>query len=279
MTMNTTDADGKQVMQTIGAPVEYFQEAWYVPGKIYHRFMLDTLIGADGAMVPAAGELASDYSVGADQKSIVFTLRDGIKWHDGEAITGEDIKWSIEFAMQVGAVYSLFEKTFKLIEGTTEFREGTADGISGIDVAGNTITINFTEIDPFMVNTFTQFTPLPKKYFEGSDPLLFQQNPYWQSPVGSGPFMLDRVEMNDFTTLVPFDEYHGGRAKIDEIVLYPASENEGDIAKNAQVGKVDYGYTKSLPVVKDMETMDHMRVTPINIPLTRLFVVNKYPRE
>ena len=275
----TPNADGKQVLQVTGAPVEFFQEAWFVPGKMYHRFMLDTLIVADAAMNPIRGELASDYDLSADGMTATFTLRNDITWHDGTPITADEIKWNIEFALQVGAIQQMMAKTFKSLQGAEEFIAGTADEVSGIVVEGNTITLSFATLDPFALYTFSQFTPLPQKYFEDSDPLLFQQNEYWQRPVGSGPYRIDRVEMNDFTTLVPYEDYYGGSAKIDEVVMYPASENEGDIAKNAEVGKLDYGYTKSLTMIADIEAMDHMRVTPINIPLTRFLVVNKFPRE
>ena len=38
-----------------------------------------------------------------------------------------------------------------------------------------------------MLVTFSQFAPLPKHKLEGVNPVEFQQHPFWQNPVGSGP--------------------------------------------------------------------------------------------
>ena len=46
-----------------------------------------------GDLVPA---VASEYEVSEDAKVYTFTLRDGITFHDGSAVTAEDVKYSIE---------------------------------------------------------------------------------------------------------------------------------------------------------------------------------------
>lgn len=47
----------------------------------------------NGDLVPA---VASEYKVSEDAKVYTFTLRDGITFHDGSAVTAEDVKYSIE---------------------------------------------------------------------------------------------------------------------------------------------------------------------------------------
>ena len=48
---------------------------------------------SDGEIEPA---VASDYTISDDATKITFTLRDGITFHDGSAVTAEDVKYSIE---------------------------------------------------------------------------------------------------------------------------------------------------------------------------------------
>ncbi len=274
----TPDSKGKQILYTNTAPVEFFEHPWFNPGIfMYNKVLFDSLIAADESLIAKKGLLASDYSISSDSMSISFTLNDA-KWHDGSVITADDVKWSIEYALKIPAIHSVFSATFKAIKGARAFIEGSADGISGIVIDGKNITINFETLDPNMMLTFSQFPPLPRKYFEGSDPLQFQQNPFWQHPVGSGPFKLEKIEMNDYTVAVPFESYYGGVAKIDEIVMYPSGENDANVIKNASAGKLDYGFTKSVADVKSLEAMDHMIVRPVDIPYTRLFYVNKFPK-
>ncbi|MBQ7613912.1 MAG: ABC transporter substrate-binding protein [Butyrivibrio sp.] len=47
----------------------------------------------DGNLNPA---VASEYTVSDDNKVYTFTLRDGVKFHDGSAVTVEDIKYSLD---------------------------------------------------------------------------------------------------------------------------------------------------------------------------------------
>ena len=129
-----------------------------------------------------------------------------------------------------------------------------------------------------MLLTFSQFAPLPKHLLEGVNPAEFQQHPFWQNPVGSGPFKIAEVQMNDFVRFVPFEDYHGGVAKIDEIVAFPSGENDGNVIQNAEAGRLDYGFTKSVGDVQALEAMDHMRVIPADIPYTRSLRVNKFAK-
>ncbi len=273
------DDSGKHVLYTNTAPVEFFEHPWFNPGFLMtNKVVFDRLVLADGSLMPSRGQLASSYDMSPDGMSITFTLNDGITWHDGSDLTPEDIKWSVEYALKVPAIHSVFSTTFKSLKGAQDFIDGKTEGISGIVIDGNKITFNFEKLDPNMMLTFTQFPPLPKKYFEGSDPLQFQQNSFWQKPVGSGPFKLDKVQMNDYTVAVPYEGYYGGKAKLDEIVMYPSGESDANVIKNASSGKLDYGYTKSVADVIALEGMEHMRVTPVDIPYTRLFYVNKFPK-
>ena len=84
--------------------------------------------------------------------------------------------------------------------------------------------------------------------------------------------------MNEFTTLVPFEDYHGGGAKIDRIIALPSADGDANLIRNAAAGRADFGYTKNPVDVPALEEMDHMRVTPVNIPYTRMFWINQFPR-
>jgi peptide/nickel transport system substrate-binding protein len=276
----TPDKNGKQVLYTNTAPVEFFETPWFNPG-IYmaSKVVFDRLLIADPTMTPSRGNLVSDYNLSDDGLTLTFTLKDGLKWHDGSDLTADDVKWSIEYATQVPALHPVFAKTFSSLEGAQAFADGTANEITGIVVEGNTITLKFAQLDPNVLLTFTQFAPLPQKYFVDIDPLQFQQAAFWQKPIGSGPFKIKEVQMNDYTVMVPFENYHGGVAKIDEMILYPSGENDANVVKNAAAGKLDYGYTKNVGDVKALEEMEHMRLTPVDIPYTRSLFINKFPRK
>lgn len=270
-------ADGKMIMKMNGGPVQFFETPFLNPGLyMSQKVIFDHLIVADENLSPSKGELASDYTVSPDGKIITFTLRDDIYWHDGEKITPEDVKWTYEFVSKVPTLHSVFATMLKNIDGYSDYISGAKSEISGIKIDGNKIIFNYAVADSNALLCFTQFPPIPKKYFATVDPMQFQQASFWQKPIGSGPFMVKDVSMNNYATFVPFDKYYKGIAKIDEIQMYPSGESDPNLVKNASAGDVDYAYTKSIEDVLTLEKNSNIIVTPINIRYTRLFFVNKF---
>lgn len=274
------DAKGKEVLYTNTAPSTFFEHPWLNPGIYVHsKISFDHLLTANGSLVPTEGQLAESFEVAADGMSVTFDLKDGLTWHDGAPLTGEDIKWSIETALKIPAPNAVFSKTFNSIAGAAEYLDRKGNGVSGIVVDGDKITISFATLDPNFLMTFSQFPPLPKHLMADVNPLEFQQHSFWQNPVGSGPYKLAEVQMNDFARFVPFENYHGGVAKIDEIVAFPSGENDGNVLKNAAAKRLDFGFTKSVADVKALEDMAHMRVIPADIPYTRSLRINKFANK
>ena len=78
---------------------------WFDPGDVtgfitpfwlmwaMHDALVKTMPGK--AMAPS---LAEGWTVSADQKTYDFTLRPNLKFHNGDAFTGEDVKFSFQRA-------------------------------------------------------------------------------------------------------------------------------------------------------------------------------------
>ena len=62
---------------------------------LLYDYLID--VSADGKMVPA---LATKWTVSKDQKTWAFDLRKGVRFHNGDEVTAEDVKYSIELAMR-----------------------------------------------------------------------------------------------------------------------------------------------------------------------------------
>lgn len=256
--------DGNKVAYTNTAPSQFFDHPWLNPGiYVFSKISLDHLLTANGSLAPTEGQLAESFTVSEDGMTVSFDMKDNLTWHDGEPLTAEDVVWSIETAMTVPGINSVFTTTFEAIDT--------------MSIEGDVITITMSQLDPNLLLTFSQFAPLPKHLLEGVNPVEFQQDPFWQNPVGSGPFQIAEVQMNDFVRFVPFEAYHGGVAQIDEIVALPSGENDGNVITNAGTGRLDFGFTKSVSDVQALEEMDHMRVIAADIPYTRSLRINAYP--
>lgn len=274
------DANGKHVFYTNGAPVDYFEHPWANLGLwVGNRFVFDRLLFANPTMSGiAGGDLASDYTISEDGKTVTLTMRDNIKWHDGEPITVDDVTWSIEASLFVPNLHGVVAKTFNSLEGAADYVAKKADHISGISTDGQTITLKFATLAPNVLIALSQFAPLPKKYFEGTDPTLLQQNAFWQKPVGSGPFKVDTVAFGDNVSLVPFDDYFLGKPKIDQVIAFSSSDGDVNMVKNAAAHRIDFAITKVTSDVEALKGMDWMKLTPMDIPYTRMIWINQFDK-
>ncbi|MBT3272564.1 MAG: peptide ABC transporter substrate-binding protein [Spirochaetales bacterium] len=273
------DSNGKKILNSNAGPIEKFEDPWANPGiRVYTKVLFDRLLTADGSLVPTRGLMAKDYNLSADGLTLDITLKNGLTWHDGSALTVDDITFSIELALHVPTLDTLIHNTFLSLEGAQDFVDGKASGISGITTSGNSITFKLATVDPNVLLAFTQFAILPEKYLGGIDPLKFGTNAFWQMPIGSGPFKVGEVKMNDYVQMVPFEDYHGGVAKIDQIVCYPTFDSDPNMVKNAGAGRLDYAFGKNTAEVSAILEMDHMRVTTVDVPYTRMIWFQKYPK-
>lgn len=268
------------VLYSNGGPMEFFETPWLNPGAFtYNKTLYDRLIVADSSLAPVEGQMAEKYELSADGTTLTFVLRDNIFWHDGEAITAEDIKWSMEYALKTTVLNAVFTTTFKAISGSQDYLDGKAEDISGIKIDGKNIIITFDKAAPDALLTFTQFAPLPKKYFEAVDPVTFQQAEYFQNPVGSGPFKVKEVQMNNYTILEGFDKYWNGVPSYTIHLNPSAGDSDPNIVTNAKAGKLDYAYSKNIADVKALEGTPGLKIDTVNVRYTRLFYLNKFNKK
>lgn len=275
-------ADGadSNVLYSNGGPEEFFETPWLNPGTyFYNKALYDHLIVADNSLAPKEGQLAESYDLSEDGKTLTFVMRDNIFWHDGEAITPEDIKWSMEYSLKTTVLNSVFIATFSALEGAEEYLAGSADEISGIELDGNKVILHFATIAPDALLTFTQFAPLPKKHLENVDPITLQQASFWQSPIGSGPFKVKEVQMNNYTILEGFDKYWNGTPSYTVHLNPSAGDSDKNLVTNAKAGKLDYAYTKNIADVKALEGTPGITIDTVDVRYTRLFYLNKFPKK
>lgn len=276
----SADGADSNVLYSNGGPEEFFETPWLNPGSyFYNKALYDHLLVADNSLAPKEGQLAESYELAEDGKTLTFTMRDNIFWHDGEAITPEDIKWSIEYSLKTTVLNSVFTATFSALEGAEEYLAGNADEISGVVIDGNKIVLHFATIAPDALLTFTQFAPLPKKHLESVDPITLQQASFWQSPIGSGPFKVKEVQMNNYTILEGFDKYWNGTPTYTVHLNPSAGDSDKNLVTNAKAGKLDYAYTKNIADVKALEGTPGITIDTVDVRYTRLFYLNKFPKK
>ncbi|RYE10720.1 MAG: peptide ABC transporter substrate-binding protein [Hyphomicrobiales bacterium] len=274
----TPDANGKHILYTNGAPFDYFENPWVNLGLwAGNKFIWAHMLGAkpflDGI---TSGDIAEAYEMSEDGKTLTFTLREGMKWHDGEPITVDDVTFSLAYALKTPNLHGIVASVLNGMEGAADYVSGAATSVSGISSEGNKITLKFTAPNANTLIAFTQWGPFPKKYFENVDPTLVQQSEFWQKPVGSGPFKVEEAKFGDFSSFVPFDDYYEGKPKIDQIIAWASADGDVNMVKNAAANRIDFAVTKVVSDIEAIKALPHMRMTPLDIPYTRMLWFQMY---
>ena len=257
--------DGVKTMYAITGPTEVFEIPWFNLGPhTWVKAMYETLIGMDAkGDATTANGMASAYTYADDGLSGSVTLRDGLKWHDGQPVTVDDVIWSVECATTItDTVQPLLLAALKNIES--------------MEVDGNTINFTFKEVVVTQVQAFTQFHILPKHCFEGQDVTTLQSNPHFQAPIGSGPWKLESVVMGEYANLVPFEDYWAGHADFNIYITPSHIDADPNFVTKVLDGKLDYAYTKTYADVQALEGVPGVTVTPVSVLYTRWINFNQF---
>lgn len=270
-----------KTLYTNGGPQEFFWYPMVNPGYMINtELIFDKLINADSSLNPAEGMLAESYTVSEDSLSIEFVLRDGLTWHDGEPLTAEDVKFTIELMLKTPGANAVATEVVNAITGAQDYIDGKIEDLAGVVVDGNKVTVQFDKIAANALQVFSQWPILPKHCLENADPATLQQDQFWQKPIGSGPFMVDEVVLNNYATLKRWDGYYKqGSGNIEKIYMFASGENDANLVKNASAGKIDYAWSKSTDDAKAIEELENMNVEVANIRYTRCFYINQFPHE
>lgn len=162
----------------------------------------------DGDLVPA---VASEFT--SDGTTYTFTLRQGVKFHNGEAVEMRDVVYSIDRNRLPGE-----SGDEPLIPALSAIQSMTADD--------TTLTITLDQPNNEFLAYLT-LAILPEDY-DGQDTM----------PVGTGPFKFVSRAAQDNIVLERFEDYWGEPAYLDQ-VTFKIIENADSILMSLQSGAVD----------------------------------------
>src|SRR5687768_6069658 len=124
-----------------------------------------------------AVELASDIKRSDDGLTFTFTLRDGVKFHDGRVLTSADVKYTLDLLFT-----SNFGKSASFYEGTGDQKRSLIKSVGAPDQR----TVTITMIKPWvgLLSNLVAIPIIPKDSYESQK----------VHPLGSGPFKFVRYD-------------------------------------------------------------------------------------
>ncbi|HLQ35546.1 MAG TPA: ABC transporter substrate-binding protein [Chloroflexota bacterium] len=205
--------------------------------------------------------LAEKFELSADGKTMNLVLRDGLKWSDGSAFSGEDFKFTAEAVMR--SKKTVRKEVFQDIAGAKEFADGKAAEISGIVVNGRNITVALEKTLCAAPNRIGGFSVIPKsvfgKYMAGSDGSKNVDDAAENNapPLATGPFKFKDWKPNDHITLVRNDSFYGGRANLDEFVNKVVPDSNA-LAAALKTGEIDIADAADPKDAEDLKKVDSL---------------------
>ena len=166
---------------------------------------------SDGEMIPAVAE---KYTLSEDGTTYTFTLREGVKFHNGQTVTAEDVVYSINRCAAVP-------------EGQEKPLVAAFSAVKSVEALDEkTVAVTIAQRDLEFISYMTAAI-IPADY-ENQD----------TAPVGTGPFrFVSRTPQQDFI-MERFEDYWGAPAWLDK-VTYKICENADALVMNLNGGSID----------------------------------------
>jgi len=166
----------------------------------------------------AVGDLAESWTVSDDELTWTFKIREGVKWHDGQPLTADDVKFSFEFPADPEYVGNGFSGVAPLV-GAQAKADGEAKEIAGVKVIDEQ-TISFTTNVPYalFLETVAIRYIMPAHVLKDIPVAEYAESAQARSPVGSGPYQLTDWKPDESLTFQAFEDYAGQRAYIDTYI-------------------------------------------------------------
>ncbi|RKD33791.1 ABC transporter substrate-binding protein [Thermohalobacter berrensis] len=189
------------------------------PGAYKMKLIFDSLLEKDEkGLIPW---LAKEWEIKNDGKEYIFKLNKNIKWHDGNKLTADDVKFTFEYYKAHPPVWNNLIVNGKNI-------------IENVDIIDDyTIKFIVNEKNATYLERVGTMPIIPKHIWENvKDPLKFYRE---EAVIGCGPYKLTNYSREQgIYKFKAFENYWGPKQKVDVIEFVPVSDpilafEKGDI--------------------------------------------------
>ena len=166
-------------------PLLAFGRADYYSLSNFYRGLTFLSLGSEPQL-----DLAETVTTSDDGLTYTFTLREGIKFHNGRPAVAEDFRWSIERAVSP-AQASWVQGFMASVAGYAEFVAGTSKTLSGVTAPDDrtlVITLSVPDARLLSVLGIPPFYVLPREEVEALG------EAFKETPVGTGPYRLQSFD-------------------------------------------------------------------------------------
>jgi peptide/nickel transport system substrate-binding protein len=220
--------------------------------KDISELVYEPLIRVDSKGEPQS--VLADYLVLEKGSRYQFKIKPGVKWHDGQPFTVDDVEKTFDLIRQLDAnpqtsnLYSHAANKIDLV------RSATDPDVFDLNVKNGQVIPGFFEAISFKIMPAHMLGDINSGNILQSDPLINRQ------PVGTGPFIFSQAS-SDFVDLVANKDYWGDQPKIDKIrfKLFPTESAAVTALETGQIHGLNSFFNDSANAIKDINNLDLVR--------------------
>ncbi|EGL81827.1 ABC-type transporter, periplasmic subunit [Caldalkalibacillus thermarum TA2.A1] len=194
-------------------------------------------------VVPHLGE---PVEVSEDGLEHIYRIYEGVKWHDGEEVTADDVVFTFSIPLHDdydGPRKSYFE---------------SLESVEKID----DYTVKFVLNKPDAAWPITAGWALLPEHILGDVPVAeLGEHEFNRNPVGAGPFKFDEWVEGQYVRLVAHEDYFEGRPYLDSITVKITGDSNAQVLQ-LQTGDIQMGAFSS-EEFSTVETFDHVNISQI----------------
>lgn len=210
---------------------------------VLHAPVFDYMFYANGIVLGPG--IVEKWEIAPDGLSWTFHVRKGVKFHNGDDLTADDVKFSLErYTTDPTAMYALVKN---MVEGV-------------VKVDDYTLRVNTKGTQPDLGWLLSdvpgqQGLVMPKKYFEAKGVEYFKEN-----PVGSGPWKFVKHVRGDNAQFEAVDSHWRQTPAFKglQVMQIPEEATRVAMLKRGELDAIDVGFDNAATLRKDGYTVASM---------------------
>ena len=207
--------------------------------------------------------LADSYEVSEDGMQITVKLKEGLKWHDGEAITADDMIFTMDVCSDTnnGA-------------GGTNIVILNDQPVKYEKVDDLTVKVTLPMASASYADLLGSLTLIPEHVFEGN-PSVVSAGEANMKGIGSGPYKVTEFKQDEYLLLEKYEDYYMGAPSIDKVTFRIISDlSAQEVA--LMNGEVNFMELANAPAVAKYEADPNFTVVKYPEGRVNYLAVNKF---
>lgn len=207
------------------------------------RNVFDTLTVLSADLQETLPALATEWTA-VDDTTWEFTLREDVKFTNGEPFNAEAVKFSVDRILDPNAEVARVTYSFPTMTGAEV-------------VDDNTVRIYTSVPDPIFPERAYSLQIVPPKYVSSISEKEFAMN-----PIGTGAYTLAEFVPGQQIVLEANEDYWGGAPEVDKLIIRPVPEASTRTAE-LQTGGADIIQGAPVGQIAELEATDGVRVVTL----------------